>query len=69
MDTTKGNRHVDLGASKTSVGSLCAMAPRVQVPNHKVSTQNHDYASQYGSPTYLVLGYFGALGPERISSS
>ena len=31
---------------------------RVQAPEWKVPTQNHDYDSQYRNPTYPQLGYF-----------
>ena len=35
---------------------------RVQVPNYKVSTQNHNYDSKYGNPTYSIFGSFGPFG-------
>ena len=35
---------------------------RVQVPNYMVSTQNHDYTSEYGNPKYPMVGYFGSSG-------
>ena len=46
---------------------------RVQVPNYKVSTQNHNYDSKYSNPKYPIIRYFaeelvqgkltGAAGP------
>ena len=35
---------------------------RVQVPNHKVSTQSLNYDSLYGNPKYPMVRYFGPLG-------
>ena len=32
---------------------------RVQVPNHKVSTQNHNYDHQHGNPKNPIVRYFG----------
>ena len=37
------------------------LALRVQVPNYKVSTQSHNYDSEYGSPKYPIVRYFFAL--------
>ena len=56
---------------KTFVGSL-AKGPeyspyielplRFQVDNYKVSTQNHNYDSQYRNPQYPIARYFGPIG-------
>ena len=35
---------------------------RVQVPNHKVFTQNHNNDSEYGIPEYLTVRYSKPLG-------
>ena len=43
-------------------GSLRSPNLRVQVPNHKVSTQNHNCDSLYGNPKYPMVRYFGPLG-------
>ena len=40
---------------------------RVQVPNHKASTQNHNYDSQYGNPKYPIARYF-APSAHRIEA-
>ena len=44
------------GSSVTGTSSL-----RVQVPNYKVSTKNHNYDSEYGNPKYPIVRYFGPL--------
>ena len=42
--------------------SKVTLAPRVQVPNHPLLTQNLYYNYVYPKPTYLILGYMDPLG-------
>ena len=45
-----------------NLGSDESITLRVQVPNYKVSTQHHNYDSEYGDLEYPILRYFGPLG-------
>ena len=38
------------------------LALRVQVPNYKISTPNHNHDSQHGNPTHPTVRYFGPFG-------
>ena len=54
-------RQLDSGCSgPPDGGSMYTL--RVQGPNYKVSTQNHNYDSKYRNPKYPIVSYFGPLG-------